>query len=124
MIDQLDQASTTARASIEAPGRRYPCRSMDEIFANKLCALLSRSEIRDLVDVWAIENVGYGLEEALAVAARKDRGLTAGQLAWVLSEIQIGDDAPIPGGVSPAQLRQYLKSLERRLARLAYPADR
>lgn len=96
---------------------------LDEIFANKLCALLSRAEIRDLVDVWAIENAGYGLEEALAAAARKDRGLTAGQLAWVLSEIQIGDDAPIPGGISPAQLRQYLKGLERRLARLAYPAD-
>jgi predicted nucleotidyltransferase component of viral defense system len=116
----LDLFTTEARPLVDGIRVDPP----DEIFANKLCALLSRAEIRDLVDVWAIENAGYGLEEALAAAARKDRGLTAGQLAWVLSEIQIGDDAPIPGGVSPAQLRQYLKSLERRLARLAYPADR
>jgi predicted nucleotidyltransferase component of viral defense system len=95
-----------------------------EILANKLCALLSRAEIRDLVDVWAIEKAGFVLEEALAAAERKDGGLTAGQLAWVLSGIEIGDDASIPGGLSAPQLRKYLKSLQRRLARLAYPGDR
>ena len=33
----------------------------EEILANKLCALLSRSEIRDLVDVRALETLGYSL---------------------------------------------------------------
>jgi aryl-alcohol dehydrogenase-like predicted oxidoreductase len=70
------------------------------------------------------ENAGFDLEEAVAAAVKKDGGLTAGQLAWVLSEVEIGDDAFIPGGMSTAQLRKYLKSLERRLARWAYPAGR
>jgi predicted nucleotidyltransferase component of viral defense system len=35
-----------------------------EILANKLCALLSRSEVRDLVDVLVLERSGQNLERA------------------------------------------------------------
>ncbi|HVO12611.1 MAG TPA: nucleotidyl transferase AbiEii/AbiGii toxin family protein [Vicinamibacteria bacterium] len=38
----------------------------EEIFANKLCTLLGRSEIRDLVDARALEGLGLSLTEALA----------------------------------------------------------
>ncbi len=93
-----------------------------EILANKLCTLLSRAEIRDLVDVLALEKAGYPVEEHLALAQRKDAGLTPGQLAWVLSQIEIGDDAVPPGGVSARELRQYLDELKGRLAALAFPA--
>jgi predicted nucleotidyltransferase component of viral defense system len=95
--------------------------SAEEILANKLTTLLSRSEIRDLVDLRALEATGISLEEALPRAMQKDGGLTAGQLVRVLSEIRIGDDAEIPGGVTAVELRFYLKNLIDRLARLAYP---
>ncbi len=94
---------------------------MEEIAANKLGTLLSRSEIRDLVDLRALEAAGLDLGELLPRAMEKDGGLTAGQLVEVLSEIRIGDDASIPGGVPPLELRRYLESLIDRLARLAYP---
>lgn len=70
----------------------------EEILANKLCALLGRAEIRDLVDVRALEGLGLSLTDALTAAERKDGGLTPAQLAWVLSQIAIGDDADLPGG--------------------------
>jgi hypothetical protein len=92
-----------------------------EILANKLCTLLSRAELRDLVDVRALEQAGFRVEDALGAAMRKDAGLTAGQLAWVLSEIEIGDDARPPGGVTAPELRAYLADLVARLARLAFP---
>ena len=95
-----------------------------EILANKLCTLLSRAEIRDLVDVLALERAGYNLENALAVAARKDTGLTPAQLAWVLSETRIGDDAPIPGDCTVSELRAFLESLQQRLTRMAFPDKR
>jgi len=94
----------------------------EEILVNKLCALLSRAELRDLVDLRALENAGHSLEEALAFAREKDGGLTPAQLAWVLSEIELGDAAVIPGGGSVNELRAYLDALEARLARLAFPA--
>ena len=95
--------------------------SPEEILANKLCALLSRSEIRDLVDVRQLENAGFSLENALQSAAKKDSGLTAAQLAWVLNQIKLGDDLQPPGNVSVLELRDYLSILIDRLKRLALP---
>jgi hypothetical protein len=93
----------------------------EEILANKLCALLGRAEIRDLVDVRDLEQHGLPLGPALEAAQSKDGGLTPGQLAFVLSQISIGDGARIPGGVAAAELRGYLAGLIERLVELARP---
>jgi predicted nucleotidyltransferase component of viral defense system len=93
----------------------------EEILANKLCALLSRGEIRDLVDLWALERQGFSAVDALELAARKDAGMTPGQLGWVLSEIEIGEGAEPPGGVSAEELRRYVRELAERLTGSAYP---
>ena len=95
--------------------------SPEEILANKLCALLSRSEIRDLVDVRELEKAGFSIENALEVAEKKDTGLTPSQLAWVLSEITFGDDAQLPIDISVAELRKYLQDLIARLTKLVFP---
>ncbi len=93
----------------------------EEILANKLCALLGRAEVRDLVDVRALEQSGLSIERALEAGQRKDGGLTPGQLAWVLSQISIGDDAEIPGGGAAPELARYLLDLIDRLTVLARP---
>lgn len=95
--------------------------SPEEILANKLCALLSRSEIRDLIDVRELENAGFNLENALDVAAKKDSGLTPAQLAWVLNQIKIGNDLQPQGEISVSKLREYLDNLINRLKKLAFP---
>lgn len=95
--------------------------SREEILANKLCALLSRSEIRDLIDVRELENAGLSLEDALQVAEKKDSGLTPAQLAWILSQIKIGTGAQLPGNIAAEDLRDYVHSLIERLQRLALP---
>lgn len=95
--------------------------SPEEILANKLCALLSRAEIRDLVDVRALEAAGYRIEDVIQTATQKDAGLTPAQLSWVLSQIRLGADLIPPGGISRAELQQYLDDLVRRLTRLAFP---
>ena len=93
----------------------------EEILANKLSALLSRAELRDLVDVLALERAGFHTEDTVPLANRKDAGLTPAQLAWVLSRVTIGDDAAIPGGVSPAELQAFLADFIARLTRLSFP---
>lgn len=95
--------------------------SPEEIFANKLCALLSRSEIRDLVDVRELEKAGFNFHNALTGAQLKDTGLTPAQLAWVLSQIKFGDDLNPPGNVSVIELQDYVNHLIARLNRLAFP---
>ncbi len=92
----------------------------DEILANKLCALLSRTENRDLVDVMALERSGLDLEAAIRTAARKDAGFSPGQLCYILSQMTIGEDARIPGS-TPSELRSFISAFIARLARLAFP---
>jgi Nucleotidyl transferase AbiEii toxin, Type IV TA system len=93
----------------------------EEILANKLCTLLERAEIRDLVDVRALEMAGCRIEDALPFAALKDTGLTPAQLGWVLNQIELGDDLIPPGNVSTEELRRYLADLIARLAHIAFP---
>jgi hypothetical protein len=57
-----------------------------EILVNKLCALLGRAELRDLVDLRALLDQGGNLEQALRDAPRKDGGFSPLTLAWVLKE--------------------------------------
>ncbi len=59
-----------------------------EILTNKLCALLGRAEIRDLVDAQALLASGADLKRALAEAPRKDAGFSPLALAWVLRDMR------------------------------------
>lgn len=97
--------------------------SLREIGANKVCALLGRAEIRDLVDLRAILLRGLVLEDLLRDAERKDGGVSAATLAWVLGSVRIRADATLPGSVDPEDLEQFRSELVRRLRALAMPND-
>ena len=60
-----------------------------EILVNKLCALLGRSEVRDLVDLRALLEAGGDLERGLRDAPRKDDGFSPMTLAWVLERFDV-----------------------------------
>jgi hypothetical protein len=62
--------------------------SPHEILVNKLCALLGRSELRDLEDVKVLMEHGGSLERALADAPVKDGGFSPLTLAWTLRGLQ------------------------------------
>ena len=114
-----DDAPQIDHAKLERSGVLVD--SPGEIMANKLCTLLSRAELRDLVDVRALDAAGFSVEDHLPGAMRKDAGLTPAQLAWVLSQIEIGDDASPPGGVTVEELRRFLPDLIDRLTAMAFP---
>jgi nucleotidyltransferase AbiEii toxin of type IV toxin-antitoxin system len=59
-----------------------------EILVNKLCALLGRAEIRDLIDVRFLLQAGADLKRALQDAPRKDAGFSPLTLAWVLRDLR------------------------------------
>ncbi len=60
-----------------------------EILVNKLCALLQRSELRDLIDVRELVDLGMDLEAALTEAPRKDGGFSPLTLAALLKDLPI-----------------------------------
>lgn len=97
--------------------------SLREIAANKVCAILGRGEIRDLVDLRAILQRGFDLRAVLADAEHKDGGVSAATLAWLLDSVRIGDAAELPPGVTPAEVEQFRADLVLRLRRLAMPGS-
>ncbi|HXH92851.1 MAG TPA: nucleotidyl transferase AbiEii/AbiGii toxin family protein [Thermoanaerobaculia bacterium] len=95
--------------------------SAREILANKLCALLSRTEVRDLVDVARLEEAGNDPMAVLGLAFQKDAGMSAGQLAWVLSSFPIPTDPSPLYGMSQKDLEDFRESLVSRLTAAAFP---
>lgn len=63
--------------------------SPQAILTEKLCALLSRSELRDLIDVEALIERGEDLDSAIAAAPRRDSGFSPLTLAWLLRELDV-----------------------------------
>jgi hypothetical protein len=59
------------------------------ILAEKLCALLERAEIRDLIDVEALLLRREDLGLAIADAPRRDSGFSPLTLAWVLRDLNL-----------------------------------
>jgi hypothetical protein len=54
------------------------------LLAQKLCALLSRTELRDLEDIGALLDAGEDLGRGLTDAAHLDGGFSPPTLAWLL----------------------------------------
>ncbi len=72
----------------EVDGRPIHVDSPHEILVNKLCTLLGRAELRDLLDLKALLESGLDLGRALAAAPQKDAGFSPLTLAWVLKELK------------------------------------
>jgi hypothetical protein len=71
-----------APQSMTVQGASFLVDTPHQILVNKLCALLSRSEVRDLVDVRALLDAGGDLRRALLDAPLQDGGFSPLTLAW------------------------------------------
>jgi len=106
-------------------GLRLRIDTAHELLVNKLCTLLSRSELRDLQDVRVLLEGGGDLARALADGARKDGGFSALTLAWVLKELPISvlAEASCIAATEAVSLEQYRDSLAEKIADLSVPAE-
>lgn len=98
--------------------------SLREIAANKLCAVVGRAEIKDLVDLRVLLEHGTDLGEAVRDAERKDAGVDPATLAWVLSQVKIGPGALLPGSADPQDMERFRSTLVERLQALAFERTR
>jgi len=96
--------------------------TMMEIAANKLCTLVGRSEIRDLIDLVALLDAGIDLQQALLGAQRKEGGVDAAILAWLLDEIHISESALLPGEMTAAELDHRRAQLVKTFRQIAFPS--
>jgi len=117
----LDLSERVGGAPVESEGLRVD--PLREILINKICAILGRSELRDLVDLFFLDRAGFQVLDALADARRKDAGLTSALLAWAISQVpldRLPDGLLVP--VSLDELRTFRARLVEALERLSFPA--
>lgn len=88
-----------------------------EILVNKLCALLHRSELRDLQDIKALIATGLDLDKALSDAPKKDGGFSGLTLGFSLKSWPIRDAARAAGlAERGAELERFRDELLARVA--------
>jgi hypothetical protein len=100
--------------------RRFSSTSPRSILAEKLCALLERSELRDLIDVDALVPSGENLDVAIADAPRRDRGFSPFTLAWLLRDFDVSVAAKA-AGVSAIDAKRLDGFRQELIARLIDP---
>lgn len=95
VADPTEPVESAASHAIEGASVRTDGRH--QILVNKLCALLGRSELRDLVDVRALVQSGGDLARALSDAPRVDAGFSPLTLAWILETFPLSMLGPRQG---------------------------
>jgi hypothetical protein len=96
-----------------------------EIAANKLCTLLDRMEVRDLVDLRLLLASGITLAEALQAARIKHAGADPGTLSWLLGEFRFSATHPtlVETATTPTELDAFRRELIDQLAVTALPLE-
>ena len=98
--------------------------TLREILANKWAALLGRSEVKDLIDLYFIERAGHDLFSGFEDARQKDAGLDEAVLSQLLAALKI---RALPDfllqPLTLDELRVFSERLRRELALRAFPPE-
>jgi len=98
----------------------------EELLINKLVALFSRSELRDLADVKQLIESGLDLKAGVDAALQKDGGFSPLKLAWLLHSFPIKKLAE-KEDYTPAMVREldeFRRHLAERMIGFTKPGDR
>lgn len=127
VLDLVADPVPCIEAPVELPLGRVSIRvdTEHEILVNKLCALVQRSELRDLADVYELLKSGCDLERALADAPAKDGGFSPLTLVWLLRDLPVAAVARAEGwsATRTTRIEQFRDELVRKIGDLAHPAD-
>lgn len=96
-----------------------------QLLVNKLCALLSRSELRDLVDIRALVESGIDLVRALRDCPGQDAGFSPLTFVWGAKSLPLRRVAAAQGWSEPEieALERFRDALVRRVVGEARPDD-
>jgi len=97
--------------------------SIENIGANKLAAILGRTEPKDFVDLYFILRAGHDFDDLLAKARGKDLGMQPFYLAGTL--LQVRQIQYLPATTPPVtlpELQEFIVSLSERLVDQLHPS--
>lgn len=98
--------------------------TLREIMLNKITTLISRCEVKDLVDLYFLEQEGFVVEECFEDAQLKDGGLDPSMISLILDSLRITElPSYMIKPLTINDLRDYVIRLKNRMALLALPSS-
>ncbi|MEI8140716.1 MAG: nucleotidyl transferase AbiEii/AbiGii toxin family protein [bacterium] len=96
--------------------------TLHEIMLNKITTLISRCELKDIVDLFFLERVGFKIEDCFEEAQQKDGGLDPAMISLLLNSVTITElpDYMIEP-LTIEELRGFVDDMKRRMVLMAYP---
>lgn len=97
--------------------------TLHQLLVNKLCALLSRSELRDLIDVRELLQRGGDLQRSLEDCPLQDAGFSPLTFGWSMRGLRVDRLAAALGLPQPevTKLEQFRDELVERVVAAAKP---
>jgi len=98
--------------------------TLREIMACKICTLISRCEVKDLVDLYFLDKRGMKVVDHFDDARKKEGGLDPAMISFLLAQVQINE---VPEYVLEplklTDLQQFVKELQVTLAGMSFPGE-
>ncbi len=97
--------------------------TLHEIVVNKITTLISRTELKDIVDLYFLEKAGYRIDDYFEEARQKDGGLDPAMISLLLDSLQITE---VPDylikPLALSELCTFIDDLKRSMALMAFPS--
>jgi len=98
--------------------------TLSEIGINKMCMLISRSEIKDIIDLYYLEQSGFKIEDHIEDAKRKEGGFDPAVISHILSTLEINSiPLYLKKPLQVQELKLYIENLRKRMAEISYPEN-
>lgn len=96
--------------------------TLREMTVNKICTLVGRCELKDLVDLFFLSKHGFTVKEHFAEARRKESGIDPAMISFLLARTAI-DKVPdyVLEPLALEELETFVRKLQIEMAELAFP---
>jgi hypothetical protein len=119
VVDQTHQIDSTKP---EFDGIRVD--TMREIGVNKICTLIGRCEMKDVIDLYFLSKRGFSIRDHFEEAKTKEGGLDPAMISLLLVKLR---EAPLPDyllvSVDDPDFRTFIEASRLMLAELAFPSS-
>ena len=96
--------------------------TLREITINKICTLIGRCEVKDLVDLFFLNKRGFTVRDHLTAAHQKEGGLDPAMISFILARTII-DKVPdyVLEPLDVNEFKEFVRKLQIELAEMAFP---
>ncbi len=93
-----------------------------EIGINKICTLISRTELKDIVDLYFLEKNGFDIKGNIENAKLKDGGIEPAIISYLLAQVNLTEPLHyLIKDVSTGELEAFVSHLKKIMAEISYP---